>query len=142
MRQKTFIWRLAYPEANRRAAGSGAGGSFLGTKYTRRHYCEIWMSDLFDDSVDERWAADGEKTLKQRVQAKVQRLRAAEQPFALSAAKEAGLEAILAEVQAHESERIQVRFEPSSPNTLEERRRGGRAALPRSGPAARPLASA
>jgi trimethylamine--corrinoid protein Co-methyltransferase len=84
----------------------GPGGSFLGTKYTRRHYREFWMSDLFDHSVHDRWAADGEKTLKQRVQARVAALRAAEKPFALTSEQEAGLEAILAEVQAHESERI------------------------------------
>jgi trimethylamine--corrinoid protein Co-methyltransferase len=84
----------------------GPGGSFLGTKYTRRHYREFWMSDLFDHAVHDRWAADGETTLKQRVQAKVQRLRAAEKPLALTPDQEAGLGAILAEVQTHESERI------------------------------------
>jgi len=84
----------------------GPGGSYLGTSYTRRHYREFWMSDLFDHSMHDRWAADGEQTLKQRAQAKVRRLRAAEKPFALTAEQEAGLEAILAEAQAHESERI------------------------------------
>jgi trimethylamine--corrinoid protein Co-methyltransferase len=84
----------------------GPGGSFLSSRYTRRHYREFWMSDLFDHSMHDRWAAAGEQTLKQRIQAKVQRLRAAERLFALSAEQETGLAAILAEVRAHESERI------------------------------------
>jgi hypothetical protein len=64
------------------------------------------MSDLFDHSMHDRCAAEGEPTLKQRVQAKVKRLRAAERPFALTAEQEAGPKAILAEAQAHQSERI------------------------------------
>jgi len=84
----------------------GPGGSFLASRYTRRHYREFWMSDLFDHSMHDRWAAAGEQTLKQRIQAKVQRLRAAERPFVLTPEQQAGLEAILTVVQAHQSERI------------------------------------
>jgi trimethylamine--corrinoid protein Co-methyltransferase len=84
----------------------GPGGSFLGTQYTRRHHREFWMSELFDHSMHDRWAAEGESTLKKRVRTKVQRLRAAERPFALTAEQEAELAVILTEVQAHESERI------------------------------------
>ena len=84
----------------------GPGGSFLGTKYTRKHYRQFWMGDLFDHAVHDRWAADGGPTLKQRVQAKVARLREAPRPFTLSSAQESGLEAILAEVSEHAEERI------------------------------------
>ncbi len=84
----------------------GPGGSFLATKYTRQHYREFWMADLLDHSVHDRWAAAGGKTLRQRVHARVQELRAAERPFALSTKQENGLEQILADVQAHVSDRI------------------------------------
>jgi trimethylamine--corrinoid protein Co-methyltransferase len=85
---------------------AGPGGNHLGTKYTRKHHREFWTAELFDHVMHDRWAADGEKTLKQRVQAKVQRLLAAEKPFALTAEQDARLETILDETLRDQAARL------------------------------------
>jgi len=84
----------------------GPGGSFLGTKYTRKHHREFWMPSLLDQAVHDRWSSDGETTLKERVQVKTAALRAAARPFALSAEQDARLDAILSETQADQEARV------------------------------------
>lgn len=84
----------------------GPGGNFLGTRYTRKHHREFWTPGLLDFSVHDRWAADGEKTLIDRIRAKVALLRGSERPFTLTADQNARLEAILAEAQADQGARV------------------------------------
>jgi trimethylamine--corrinoid protein Co-methyltransferase len=74
---------------------AGPGGNFLASKYTRKHHREFWSGELFDHVVYDRWAADGETTLKERVRAKVARLLAEGRAFALTAEQEAELETLL-----------------------------------------------
>jgi len=64
----------------------GPGGHHLGRKYTRSHNREFWIPSLFDRSVHGRWAAEGSRTLKDRVRAKVAALRAEETPYRAAAA--------------------------------------------------------
>jgi trimethylamine--corrinoid protein Co-methyltransferase len=74
---------------------AGPGGNFLGSRYTRRHHREFWMPSLLDNAVYDRWMAEGGTTLKQRVKAKVDMLRAGGRPSILTAEQSAGLDAIL-----------------------------------------------
>lgn len=84
----------------------GPGGSFLGTKYTRKHHREFWMPSLLDHAVHDRWTAEGETTLKQRVEAKAAALRAASRPFALTATQDTRLEVMLSEAKADQEARV------------------------------------
>jgi trimethylamine:corrinoid methyltransferase-like protein len=78
----------------------------LATKYTRRHHREFWSADLFDHSMHDRWATEGSLTLLERVRARVARLRAAPREFALTAAQDAALDAILNDVLHDQSARV------------------------------------
>ncbi|HET6496510.1 MAG TPA: trimethylamine methyltransferase family protein [Thermoleophilia bacterium] len=84
---------------------AGPGGNFLGSNYTRAHHREFWMPTLLDHAVHDRWAANGETTLKQRVQAEVARLRATERPFALTSEQDAALDVILNEALEDRAQR-------------------------------------
>jgi trimethylamine--corrinoid protein Co-methyltransferase len=59
----------------------GPGGHHLARKYTRHHNRDFYVPTLFDRSVYDRWAADGSRTLKDRVRAKVAALRAEEPSY-------------------------------------------------------------
>jgi len=59
----------------------GPGGHHLARKYTRHHNRDFYVPTLFDRSVYDRWAADGSRTLKDRVRARVATLRAEEPPY-------------------------------------------------------------
>jgi trimethylamine--corrinoid protein Co-methyltransferase len=77
-------------------AAAGPGGNHLGTRYTRSHYREFWISDLFDNTGHDRWSAAGELTLGDRVRAEVARLRGGERQPVLTSAQIDGLDAIVA----------------------------------------------
>ena len=79
----------------------GPGGNHLARSYTRRHFREIWQSDLFDTTPHDRWQAEGATTLLDRLRARVTELRSEPRIFDLDADVKAGLERILAEVEAH-----------------------------------------
>ena len=64
----------------------GPGGHHLARKYTRHHNRDFWIPTLFDRIVHDRWAAEGSRTLKDRVRAKVAALRAEEPPYRADAA--------------------------------------------------------
>jgi len=64
----------------------GPGGHHLARKYTRHHNRDFWIPTLFDRIVHDRWAAQGSRTLKDRVRAKVAALRAEEPPYRADAA--------------------------------------------------------
>jgi trimethylamine--corrinoid protein Co-methyltransferase len=49
----------------------GPGGHYLGTDHTYRHFREHWYPALIDRGNYQSWAEKGEKTLGQRVRAKV-----------------------------------------------------------------------
>lgn len=57
---------------------AGPGGNHLGTKYTRRHGRDFWLPGLLSRIGYDRWAADGSRTLLERVRARVAELRARE----------------------------------------------------------------
>jgi trimethylamine--corrinoid protein Co-methyltransferase len=77
----------------------GPGGSHLARPYTRRHYREIWQSDLLDTSRHDHWADEGSPTLLDRLKARVAALRAEPRAFELSTDAKADLDRILAEVE-------------------------------------------
>lgn len=79
----------------------GPGGNHLSRPYTRKHYRQIWQSDLFDTTPHDRWEAEGSLTLLDRLKARVAALRAEPRAFELDATATAGLDAVLAEVEVH-----------------------------------------
>jgi len=81
----------------------GPGGHHLARTYTRRHHRDFWIPGLFDRSVYDRWAAEGSRTLKDRVRAKVAALRAEEPPYRADAATRQELAQLL---QAAEEQRL------------------------------------
>jgi trimethylamine--corrinoid protein Co-methyltransferase len=85
---------------------AGPGGNHLATRYTRKHHREFWIPESFDHSVHDRWAAEGEKTLGDRIRAKTDALRATERPFTLTAEQDARLEAMLAEALEDQGARV------------------------------------
>jgi len=78
----------------------GPGGNHLSRPYTRKHFRQIWQSDLFDTTPHDRWEAEGSLTLLDRLRARVAALRAEPRAFELSAEAKAGLDRVLAEVEA------------------------------------------
>jgi trimethylamine--corrinoid protein Co-methyltransferase len=79
---------------------AGPGGNHLARPYTRKHFRQIWQSDLFDTTPHDRWEAEGSLTLLDRLRARVAALRAEPRAFELDATAKAGLDAVLAEVEA------------------------------------------
>ena len=79
---------------------AGPGGNHLGTRYTRRHHREFWTPALLDDSVHDRWAAEGATTLGARVRSRFAVLRAEERSYTLTAEQDARLDALLDEAFA------------------------------------------
>ena len=61
----------------------GPGGNHLARPYTRRHFREIWQSDLFDTAVYDRWRSEGAATLLDRLRQRVATLRAEPRAFEL-----------------------------------------------------------
>ncbi len=82
-------------------AAVGPGGNHLARPYTRKHFRRIWQSDLFDTTRHDAWEAGGSKTLLDRLRARVAELRSAPRAFELPDDVKAGLDAILADVEAH-----------------------------------------
>jgi len=78
----------------------GPGGSHLARPYTRKHYRQIWQSDLFDTTRHDHWVDEGSLTLLDRLKARVAELRSEPRAFELAAETKAQLERILAEVEA------------------------------------------
>jgi trimethylamine--corrinoid protein Co-methyltransferase len=78
----------------------GPGGNHLARPYTRRHFRRIWQSDLFDTTRHDAWEADGSQTLLDRLRARVAELRSGPRAFELPDDVKAGLDRILADVEA------------------------------------------
>lgn len=49
----------------------GPGGHFMGDEHTFRHFKEIWYPTVFNRTVYEKWAKQGKKDLKKRLNEKV-----------------------------------------------------------------------
>ena len=79
----------------------GRGGNHLARPYTRRHFREIWQSDVFDTVMFERWRGEGSKTLLDRIRERVAALRAEPRAFTLDASVTKRLDEILAEVETN-----------------------------------------
>ncbi len=76
----------------------GPGGNHLARPYTRRHFREIWQSDLFDHTVYDRWQAGGSRTLLDRARERAAALLAEPRAFELGGDVVAGLAALVAKV--------------------------------------------
>jgi len=100
---KAFMAPLAVDEealALAEIKAVGPGGSHLARTYTRGHFRQIWQSDLFDTTRHDAWEADGSQTLLDRLRARVSELRSQPRAFELPDDVKAGLDRILAEVEA------------------------------------------
>jgi trimethylamine--corrinoid protein Co-methyltransferase len=79
----------------------GPGGHFLTQQHTRQHFRnELWRPALMDRQMRRTWEAGGERTMGERVRAKVLDILERHQPLPLPAEVEAGLEQIVAEAEA------------------------------------------
>jgi trimethylamine:corrinoid methyltransferase-like protein len=78
----------------------GPGGNHLARPYTRKHFRQIWQSDFFDTTRHDAWEAGGSQTLLDRLRARVAKLRSEPRAFELPDAVGAGLDRVLAEVEA------------------------------------------
>ncbi len=78
----------------------GPGGNHLARPYTRKHFRKIWQSDFLDTTRHDAWEADGSKTLLDRLRARVAELRSEPRAFELPDDVTAGLDRILADVEA------------------------------------------
>jgi trimethylamine--corrinoid protein Co-methyltransferase len=78
----------------------GPGGNHLARPYTRTHFRSIWQSDFFDTTRHDAWVAGGSMTLLDRLRGRVAELRSEARAFELPGDVTAGLEAILATVEA------------------------------------------
>ena len=79
----------------------GPGGNHLARPYMRKHFREIWQSDLFDTTPHDRWETEGASTLLDRLRARVAKFRSGPRAFELDGETTAGLDRILAAVEAH-----------------------------------------
>jgi trimethylamine:corrinoid methyltransferase-like protein len=78
----------------------GPGGNHLVRPYTRKHFRQIWQSDLLDTTRHDHWVAEGSHTLLDRLKARVAELRSEPRAFELSDDAKAGLDRILTDVEA------------------------------------------
>ena len=78
---------------------AGPGGNHLSAKHTRRHYRDFWHDDLLDQTVFDRWRADGSATLADRLRARTLEVLGTALPFGLADGVPAKLDAIVAEAQ-------------------------------------------
>ena len=79
---------------------AGPGGNHLARPYTRKHFRQIWQSDLFDTTRHDAWEAGGSQTLLYRLRARVAELRSEPRAFELPDDVKAGLDRILADIEA------------------------------------------
>jgi trimethylamine--corrinoid protein Co-methyltransferase len=49
---------------------TGPGGHYLNEEHTRRHFREVWYSDLFDRAIQDVWQAEGAKRFEERLREK------------------------------------------------------------------------
>lgn len=119
----------------------GPGGNQLAPPSTSKHFRQIGQSDFFDTTCHDAWEAGGSRTLLDRLKARSSELRSAPRAFELTDDVKAGLDRILADVEACRlgAEQTVVPGGPGRP-ALPGPRRLSRRLLPRdrSGPAPGP----
>jgi trimethylamine--corrinoid protein Co-methyltransferase len=59
---------------------AGAGGMYLSSKHTKKHFKETWYPDLFERGTYTDWEKKGGQTLLERASARVEKLLAEHQP--------------------------------------------------------------
>jgi trimethylamine--corrinoid protein Co-methyltransferase len=59
---------------------AGAGGMYLSSKHTKKHFKETWYPDLFERGSYTDWEKKGGQTLLERASARVEKLLAEHQP--------------------------------------------------------------
>jgi trimethylamine---corrinoid protein Co-methyltransferase len=59
---------------------AGAGGMYLSSKHTKKHFKETWYPDLFERGSYTDWEKKGAQTLLERASARVEKLLAEHQP--------------------------------------------------------------
>jgi trimethylamine--corrinoid protein Co-methyltransferase len=52
----------------------GPGGHYLYENHTLQHFKNVWYSDLFDRSINEKWLAEGAKRFEQRLREKTEKV--------------------------------------------------------------------
>jgi trimethylamine--corrinoid protein Co-methyltransferase len=83
----------------------GPGGHFLTQEHTRQHFRnEIWLPSLMDRQMRRTWEASGERTMAERVRARVLDILEHHEPLPLPAEVEARLEQIVAEAEARHAD--------------------------------------
>jgi trimethylamine--corrinoid protein Co-methyltransferase len=95
---RAFLREVAVDDealAVREIVAAGPGGSHLARPYTRRHVRDTWQTTLLDETVYDRWAAAGSRTLGQRVREKTAALLAAPRPFTLDDATRRRLDGLV-----------------------------------------------
>ena len=75
----------------------GPSGDHLGRAYTRTHHRGLWKPTVIDQWMHDHWAAEGEKTLVDRLHEKAATLRERPPAFTLAQDVEAGLQTLVAE---------------------------------------------
>jgi len=76
----------------------GPGGHYLTEEHTRQHFkTELWFPALMDRQQRRGWEASGEKTMAERVRARVKDILEHHQPLPIPAEVEARLREIIAE---------------------------------------------
>ena len=76
----------------------GPGGHYLTEEHTRQHFkTELWFPALMDRQQRRGWEASGEKTMAERVRAKVKDILEHHEPLPIPAEVEARLREIIAE---------------------------------------------
>jgi trimethylamine--corrinoid protein Co-methyltransferase len=78
----------------------GPGGHFLETTETLKHFREYWDPGLLDRSRRKQWLDAGEKTLGQRLNARVREILAEHRAEPLAAEKKAKLQEVLDQAAA------------------------------------------
>ncbi|UCE55106.1 MAG: trimethylamine methyltransferase family protein [Desulfobacterales bacterium] len=52
----------------------GPGGHYLNEDHTRRHFQEVWYSNLFDRTIYDVWQAEGAKRFEEHLREKTQEI--------------------------------------------------------------------
>ncbi|HJW75694.1 MAG TPA: trimethylamine methyltransferase family protein, partial [Thermoleophilia bacterium] len=76
-------------------AAVGPGGPHLGRPYTRAHHRDFWRSELLDQSMHERWEAEGGRTLGQRLRERTRELCSSPPAYSLHPEARARLDAMV-----------------------------------------------
>jgi trimethylamine--corrinoid protein Co-methyltransferase len=84
----------------------GPGGHYLTQEHTRQHFRqEVWFPTLIDRQMRRTWQAAGQKTMADRIRARVLDILEHHEPLPLAADVEATLKDIVAQAEASAQDR-------------------------------------